>query len=1478
MGLSDDQIRNLAGRASELGKADATASKPSYTKAALMSLPGALFEAGKSILGSGVDYVRQELGKQVEMTPFERFKYNLMAGPKAIKGAYDFVFQPITRRAVQYGISNEFNPLLYQKSGELDPKKLGSAGTFLLGEEPIQSVQKQLSERSRSIQEQGGTQLEQAVYPFAGLALGTVLDFSIGAGGAKKKAEKEILENIEKRIGRTLEKEAAERIEKDVAELTAKKIFRTAERDAQNQMLNDIFKNALTREMAQDIGTATGRELDEAAMARLGSFVDNLAGASDEKVEAQVIKNLYADAKKTGQIAETPGTTSVMKATAETSEEALERAFTKKAATYKSSDAFASSMAKEGSEFWVKQESALQKTKEAVDTAATDWEKSQEKLLLEELKEGNTKAVVASTEKVADEFAQAAKKMGFAVKKVRGRTSAAANEELLSRLQKAAKGSAEYANLTGVFRGPAKSLEEVYQAARKTVRPSAIKSLGQKIGALKTKLKAAVEKRKIIRSFQAKEITRENLQKALRQRATALPPAVREKLLSKTAVANLKTGKQLGKLIDEIDRKLLEKAPKTPQEAKQLGKEMGKYLQKSKDKISRDKLVRAFKRKEITRKNLRKALRERAKALPVRMREKLLSQERVANIRTGKQLGKLLDEVDGKVSRYLEAKKIARAKGVLRSKIAYLKKQKELPTNVITALKKKYGITEIKNASIEQLEKMAEDMALLRKGDRVFSGAKARAVGVPEWTTLREFRQKFLGDTKTWKSPKGAIFNYMRTLDREIEMTAGKDADRVKALLTKPRKEAVTNMTREYTDLVGQLKKTVDKYALKNKKNRRLLMQYGEGRLTLEELKKKTGDWEKLVEANDWFRGKYDQLLTDVNGVLVEYGRKEIPRRKDYYTHFQEVGDLWKAMMAKDEIDPLLTGISAATQPNARFNPFALKRKGGKKFEEDAVKAFQVYLYPTLNQKHMTKIITAHNAVVQAVEDFASQTNKRDINLFLQSLKAHSQNLAGKTNPADRFIQDFVLGRKFTKVLSWTSNKLAKNRIIGSIPSAIMQTAAIPQAVAANGRINQALGFLEQGLRGIYKTKSDPILQSKFLLRRYADVEPVIKTLTEKGQKIASVPFELIEQNTTKGIWRGAYQKFYRNGYRGEKLIEKADDLTEELVGGRALGEKPLAFESRLLSLPLQFQLEVNTLTQWIAKNILRKPADKKILGRSRNAVNLAINLYLMNELYEASIGRRPLPDPIEAVKDMNDLETWQEKSGRAIGEGLSSVAGGQFIASVFFDEQQRRKWFGRTEVGIYPGGIPIASAIQGAAAKPTNIIYDFVMPFGGGQAKRLVEAYQGINEGASFTPTGRLQFEMKPEDFFRAAIFGKWTLPQATKYLDEARDGEAETFLREIKDLPTVEQNKAIMKVRREDKRMYAELQKLKKFEKMGITKKEKAFLNLGVEDGERARMVLKYINKSDDPQATMNKLRRAGIITEDVQKQILILKKSGK
>lgn len=656
-----------------------------------------------------------------------------------------------------------------------------------------------------------------------------------------------------------------------------------------------------------------------------------------------------------------------------------------------------------------------------------------------------------------------------------------------------------------------------------------------------------------------------------------------------------------------------------------------------------------------------------------------------------------------------------------------------------------------------------------------------------------------VGDASKWKD----IGSTLKTMDRNIEASAPSEAQyrKIYDFLLAPRGKAVTNMVDEATAIKGELKKAVDQFGLKDKESRADVMKFGEKKIGYDELVAKHGQAQadNIVNADKWFRGQYDRILEETNTVLRKFNQPEIPKRDNYYTHFaddnlfsrfglkiQQLGqggdvlqDTGSQAIRGQKIDPKLLGQSEFTVPNKRFNPFAQRRKGDKT-EYDAVKAFEKYLMPTLHNKHLTESVVKSRILTKEFQKATEES--QNLPKLIRQIQEYGNDLSGKTNRFDRPLLETKGGEKVLKAAQYLQTQMGRNTILGSVRSAIMQTAALPQSVAGAGAKNTSVGLLGE-LKSAF-TNSDPVSKlSPFIRRRYANKDSVLPSKLKTAEKAAAFAFEEIESTSTKAIWRAQHAFAESQGLRGERAIAEADRLTERIVGGRQTGEKAEAFRSITGNTLGQFQLEVNNFAQQVGHDWRKDP---------KRLAKLFAATYLFNSfIYEPAFGDRPLPDPIQASVDtFNSFAGGDIASGvgRLPGELLSNVAGGQVAAGLLPENgfkvgdlrvPGRKKLLGSTGAGRYGGSV----AVQGAIENP---LYLIPKTFGLKQAERTIGGLRDLLQGESNTTSGNKRFDIKNdlENQIRAGLFGSYGTKEGKQYIADKNNNLSGVGSNKTKDI----------------------------------------------------------------------------------------------
>lgn len=595
-----------------------------------------------------------------------------------------------------------------------------------------------------------------------------------------------------------------------------------------------------------------------------------------------------------------------------------------------------------------------------------------------------------------------------------------------------------------------------------------------------------------------------------------------------------------------------------------------------------------------------------------------------------------------------------------------------------------------------------------------------------------------------------------------------------------------------------------------------LVQDYGERKITLDQLKQMTPHWRNVVKADQWFRQAYDQMLQEVNRVREQIypnnPAKLVPRREDYYHHFRELEGLEgvKSLFeSPSQIDPRLEGISEFTKPKSRFASF-MQRRGMGPYKRDAVGGFLNYLRAASYAIHIDPQIGVFRTLAKALKEEAAKTKTGNVNDFINYLERFAQHLAGKSAPIDRALLDYIpAARKGMSFINWTSNRLKSNTIVGNLGTVLAQTANIPNGIAfakqhsipGMGRtlisilnpdspVNAAMkksGFLRERYvdKHYRKFQTDWLsFRNPFHLRRAAE------WLLETGDRIG-----------TELIWNSVYVKGLKEGVADP--IKYADDHTRKLVAGRGIGEVPLYQKSRIIQTIMPFTLEVGNL--W---HVMRDFVTARQFG---SLAILFVANYLFNRASEQIRGSGVTFDPIEAIIDAISADDPAQVVGRLAGEVVSNVPGGAVIGQIYprhgkkVDEifgfdlpfelklPTRQEFFGEEDPTRFGGGFLPARAMT----EPTKYL---IPGFGGVQLHKTAGGVKALAEGGSYKGDKlRFPIERTPANVLRAPLFGQYATSEAREYFDQERRPLSERQTEIVRSAPNpAEMYERIMQSRR--------------------------------------------------------------------------------
>lgn len=691
-------------------------------------------------------------------------------------------------------------------------------------------------------------------------------------------------------------------------------------------------------------------------------------------------------------------------------------------------------------------------------------------------------------------------------------------------------------------------------------------------------------------------------------------------------------------------------------------------------------------------------------------------------------------------------------------------------------------------------------------------------------------------DVTKLKDTKFTLYNH-KDLDRNFRDVFKGGYEQVKKAILDPFDKSKGQKVDFEKQILTDLNQNVVKRLgiRKGSKLSALVQKYGEGEITIDQLKQMTPKWQQVVEADKWFRQVYDRLIDQVNAVRAQIyptnPDKIIPKRKDYYRHFKEFAEGFEGLKnifdSPANIDPHLAGVSDFTLPKSKWaSPW--QKRTGNKTDYDAVGGFLDYLPAASYAIHIDPHIPRFERLA---DELATATEKtKNLNGFIEWLRDFARDLAGKTNFVDRAVIKYIPGsRKALQVLTWANNRIKANVVLGKAGSLLAQTANIPNGIAFAKQYS--VPGAGRALASIFK-KDAPMYQSNFIKERYGSkiyrdfnttwIEDLagkklpgnIDNLVSPGKlkDFAVWMMETADRIGTSFVWNSAYSKGLAQ--KVADPIKYADNVTRRLVAGRGIGEVPLVQKSKLFQLVAPFQLEVANL--WHVMGDFVKTKDFGALA------TLFVANHLFNQAMKEIRGSEVVFDPIEAMLDAfreEDL-TPGERIGRLGGEVLSNVPLGQTIAAnLVNNEWERKRLFGRQDPTRYGSGLLLTSAIEDPASK-------FILPFGGDQVSKTYKGVKALQQGGVYTQDGKqLMYHIEPTttNKVKSVLFGPTATGEALEYFKQNRRPLTEKQTQEYKKSvasgknPKAEYGKIMLE--RDLKRVDEEIEKLMKEQRKEVS-----------------------------------------------------------
>ena len=595
-------------------------------------------------------------------------------------------------------------------------------------------------------------------------------------------------------------------------------------------------------------------------------------------------------------------------------------------------------------------------------------------------------------------------------------------------------------------------------------------------------------------------------------------------------------------------------------------------------------------------------------------------------------------------------------------------------------------------------------------------------------------------------------------------------------------------------------------------------------------------DKAKIENAVETFRKIYDGLFEQMNDVRIRNGYEPINYRKGYFPHFQPgttdgiLGLMGKALGIDAEVTALPTTINGLThtfKPGITYFGHALERIG---FDTayDAVEGFDKYVEGAASVIHYTDAIQNLRALAEQVryrtsdeglrervddirarEDLTEQVKelmiekvmkdgRYSLSNFAVELDEYTNLLANKKSKYDRRIEHLA-GRKTYNLLKAWENRVAANMVAVNPASWLTNFGVITQA-GAQLKTTSVLKAMAQTLQG-WKTDDGFVDRSDFLTNRRGS-DPLVRSWQQKTSAALSKPMDWIDTFSADTIVRARYMENIERGMSEETAMREADDFAANVMADRSKGAMPTLFEARnpLMKMFTQFQLEVNNTFSYLFKDLPREQRKKGIGALAYALFKFLIGGYLYNEVYEYFIGRRPMLDPLGIVNDT---------VGDLTGYELNNLVDATFGGNGFIKESEPEGAVGTIKnlaknvgqeapfVGNLLGGgkLPFSSSMPNVkniltaldsetatdeeklakvGKELVNPAAYWLLPFGGGQVKKMWQGISALKNQGSYTADGRLQYPIYSDRegdtanaAWRTLLFGKSATPEAQAWVE---------------------------------------------------------------------------------------------------------------
>jgi hypothetical protein len=475
----------------------------------------------------------------------------------------------------------------------------------------------------------------------------------------------------------------------------------------------------------------------------------------------------------------------------------------------------------------------------------------------------------------------------------------------------------------------------------------------------------------------------------------------------------------------------------------------------------------------------------------------------------------------------------------------------------------------------------------------------------------------------------------------------------------------------------------------------------------------------------------------------------------------------------------------------------------------------------------------------KAIHDEDPKKQRTNLANFVTWLDENANTYAGKATYLDRGVRNMMQNRAtkgLAKLLTPLTNlpraivtNYGGNTVSVNPGSWLTNFAPIFEAAAETNPYYAAKALLtmrDQLLRGDEFRDASNFITARFGSDTLVQPDGAFRRAVNTMAK----PMEWIDGFTSYVVTHMRYASNIGRGMSSAAALEEADEFAARLMADRADGRLPIAMQHKnpFVKILTQFQTEALNSFEHNTHDVMyqlgkrykdEKPARKALavlLHYMAFAGRKALLLWLCNELYEALVGRRFMPDPIDWANEFRGDLTGEQTPNlinTGIEQGLYNVTGGKLghdTADDWYvkkDEKNALKNLGKNVAeelpivgGLLGGGrFPVQTAFKDVSKLPKGIdqLFDeddkntqeaianivkgmsgpltyLILPGAGTEIKRIVQAAEQYAQGGAYDEKGQLKYPLYTDNPLetaanvgKIALFGATSTDAGQKWVD---------------------------------------------------------------------------------------------------------------